>query len=373
MRSFVSILFAAGSLLIAACTPEAGRDTPSEPPVRGLVTQVVSVSDDQMVRRYPGVLEPAEITALSFKVAGKLTGMSLQVGQTVEQGEVLAAIDDTTFVNTIEERKATIAQAEARLQQAEDALERQSTLFERNVVSRVAVSDAQTEVRAREAELTRARTALANAEEDLADTKLVAPFTGLINAVEADSFQTVSAGTPVLSIYSAGAFEVSFSVNYRVAARLVVGTPAKVRLADDPNTVLPAVVSELGERADTVSSFPVVVRLTDTAPFIKAGMAVEVSLEFPLPANRGYEIPLSAALKDGTIPADHRAGQPVDVAVFVYDPDTSTVKRRTVTMAGIRGNRLLVIDGLGEGERIAVAGVSYLRDGMRVKLVDRKI
>lgn len=354
--------------VVAGCLPEATEET-GPPAVRGLITTQVSAIAETQVRRYPGVLEPSSISALSFEVAGRLGTVNLRVGQTVKAGELLAELDDEVYRNTLRDKRAAVEEAQALLAQDEDTLQRQQTLFSRNVVSRVAVTDAETDVRSRQSQLTQAEQALATAEEDLADTKLFAPFDALINAVDVEDFETVGVGATVLSVYEAGAFEVSLSVSFDVASRLVVGTPAQVRLADDPTTILAARVSELGERADTVSSFPVVVQLTETTAFLKAGMAVETSFEFALPTAEGHLIPISAAIPDVELPEDASPGVEVPFEVFVYDEATGTVQRRAVIMAGIRENQFLVISGLDAGEHVATKGVSFLRQGMPVRLL----
>lgn len=368
MRVFMlSVLALAG---LTACTHEEQEITPTDPPVRGLLTQLIEETSESTERKYPGVLEPSEITSLSFEVGGKLSTVDLAVGQRVEKNEQLAVLDDTQFVVSIENAQASVNEAEALLKQAEDDLGRQETLFERGVVSKVTVDDARTDVQTRQAQLVQAQKSLRSAEEDLADTIIVAPFDGIINSVDADSFATVASGTVITSLYDATSYEVSFSVNFDTVAQLVVGTPAKVRLADDPSIVLDAVVNELGERADTVSSFPVIVELRDSHDLIRAGMAVEVSFEFALPADQGYLIPMTAAINEGQIPEDAGPRSVVPVPVFVFDPGTETVRKREVLMAGIRENKLLIIDGLEPGERIAIAGVSFLREGMKVKLIE---
>jgi multidrug efflux pump subunit AcrA (membrane-fusion protein) len=164
-----------------------------------------------------------------------------------------------------------------------------------------------------------------------------------------------------------------------VVNQLTVGKQAKVRLADSPGVVLDAVVSELGSRADTVSSFPVVVTLTQSDATIKAGMAVEVSLEFPVAQGQGYTLPISVSIKEGQFENQDtknnqgengtRSSGPTHLRLYVYDPSTSTVNARTVLVNGISENSLLVVEGLKAGERVASAGVSFLRDGQKVKLL----
>ena len=55
--------------------------------------------------------------------------------------------------------------------------------------------------------------------------------------------------------------------------------------------------------------------------------------------------------------------------VFLYDPASSTVRKHTVTLGGIRDNKLVVTEGLSSGDYVASAGVSYLTDGQNVKLL----
>lgn len=354
---------------LASCLPE--DDSTSVPsPVRGLVAVEVGTTDDSIVRKYPGVLEPGELNLLSFEVGGKLGRLDLSVGQRVEAGELLADLDSAQFIVAIENREASVAEVEARLQQLREDLERSELLLQRGAATRVRRDQDATEVREAEAQLVQAQKDLASAEEDLADSKLFAPFDGVINSVAVDSFATVSAGTTIAQLYEQSVYEVSFSVNFETVADLVVGTPATIRLADDPTIALAAVVSELGDRADTVSSFPVVVQLTEDHPLIRAGMAVEVSFEFSIPAEDGFLVPISAAIPDVDIPelSGPLAETPLDV--FVFDPDSGTVTRRQVVMGGIRENKFLIIEGLNAGDRVASAGVSFLRDGMEVRLLD---
>lgn len=358
------------AILLVGCDEMDAAEGEVAAPVRGLVTTVVESTEQSTVRRYPGVLEPGEITSLSFEVAGKLGKLDLTVGQRVSKGDVLARLDSEQFENEIDTAAAALREVLATFNQAKEDLERSEALLAKGVVTRVRRDNDRTTFKEVEAQVTQARKALATAEEDLKETVMTAPFDGIINSVDEDSFATVSSGTIVTSIYSASSYEVSFSVNFDTISKLVVGTPAKLRLADDPDVVLPLVVSELGDRADTVSSYPVVVALTEDHPLIKSGMAVEVSFEFKLPTAEGHLIPISAAIAEGQIPRGAGPTAIVPISMFVYDPETSTVKRREVLMAGLRENKFLVIEGLKPGEHVAVAGVSFLRDGMKVKLLE---
>lgn len=360
---FISVLVA-----LVACKEE---EQSGEAQIRGLKTHLVADSKETTVRRFPAVLEPTSLNTLSFEVAGKLEGVTLEVGQRVAKGEMLLKLDTTAFQIQLDNAEAGIRAAEASRDNAAENLARQEKLFEQGTTTKVSLDNAKTEAISSEARLEQAVKARDSARETLDKTSIISPMDGIINSVEAVSFSTVSPGVPMFSLYSPDEFEVSFSVNFDTATQLVVGTPASVRLADLPSVALEAVVSELGARADTVSSFPVVLSLKETDPVLKAGMAVEASIELPLPASRGFTLPLSAILKKGQIGVQPDRQDGLRVArVYVYDPTTETVAEREISIGGIRENAVIVVEGLERGERVASAGVSFLRDGMQVKLLD---
>jgi len=359
------ILILGLTFALAGCLDEEKKTI--DAPIRGLKTHLVADTQKAMVRRFPSVLEPTSLNVLSFDTSGKLLEVDLQVGQRVDAGEVVARLDPEAFKIQIANSEAGVRSAKAAYDSALETLARQKELFKSGTITKVALDTAKTDVATDKAQLEQAEASLGAAKDDLAKAVLVVPFDSILNAVEVQSFQTVSTGTPIVSLYAPDAFEVSFSVNFDVISQLVVGTPASVRLADRPDLVLRGVVSELGSRADAVSSFPVVVTLDEADPILKAGMAVEVVIELPLPKEQGFSIPLTTIIMEGDI--SDRAGPGV-AQVFAFDPDTSTVKRRKIQIAGVRENALLVIDGLEAGDRIASAGVSFLRDGQEVKLIE---
>ena len=364
MRTILTLMLI---LTLAACKEE---DAASDPPIRGLKTHLIADVERTTVRRFPAVLEPTSLNTLSFEVAGKLNAVALEVGQRVEQGQTLLTLDTASFQIQLDNAEAGIVAARAARDNAVENYERQELLLERGTVTKVVRDAAETEAIAAEARLEQAIKARDTARDTLARTSITSPIDGIINSVDGVSFGTVSPGAPMVSLYSLDAFEVSFSVNFDTVSQLVVGTQATVRLADLPSVTLGAVVSELGSRADSVSSFPVILRLEETDPVLKAGMAVEASIELPIPADSGFPIPLSALIKSGQIGIQpDRPQGPGSARVYVYNDDTSTVVERKVAIAGVRENSVIVIDGLAVGDRVASAGVSFLRDGMRVNLL----
>ena len=360
-------MLVAAILALSACREEAPEE---EAVIRGLKTHRIENVERSTIRRFPAVLEPAELNVLAFEVGGKLGAVSLDVGQRLAAGDVVARLDPTSLTLQVENAQAGVAQARSAAENAADTLARQQELFERGATTKVSVDDARTNAQTAAAALVQAEKALETAQENLGKSEITAPFDGVVNSVEAQSYATVAAGAAIATLYSPDDFEVSFSVNFDTVNQLVVGTPARIRLADRPDIELAAVVSEIGSRADAVSSFPIVLSLTETSDILKAGMAVEAQVAFPLPRQQGYTLPLSAVIKDGKDGDPGNPDAPGTLGVYVYDPATGTVQRRQVTAGGIRENSIVIVEGLEVGDLVASAGVSFLKDGQQVNLLD---
>lgn len=354
---------------LSGCGEDDSRTGEIEPVVRGLKSCLVDDIEQTTVRHYPSVLHPSSTTTLSFEVSGRLEEVKLDVGQRLNAGDVIATIDPKTLQIQVDNAQAALEQAQSTARNAKEDYDRKAKLVDRGVVTKSEADQSKTNMETSQAQVVQASKQLENATQDLDKAVLTAPYGGIVNSVDVESFTNVTAGTPIATIYADDQFESSFTVTFDVVSRVTVGREATVRLADDPSIVLPARISELGSRADSVSAFPVVVTLDETNALLKAGMAVEITLEFAVPRGSGFTLPLSVLPLNKDINAPETPGEATKGELFVFDEATSTVKLRQVLVGGIRDNKIIVVDGLIPGERVACAGVPFLRDGMKVKLL----
>jgi RND family efflux transporter MFP subunit len=336
----------------------------AEQPIRGLRAYKVEARAESRVRRFPSVLQPADVSGLSFEISGQLKAITLEVGQKVQLGDVLAEIDPRSLQTQVEQASAAVQQAQAQLDNAQADFQRKEELLKRGVTTQAIFDQSKTAVLTTKAQLDQAQRQLDLANHNLARSKLVAPFAGTIARVEVKSFAQVAAGQPVLTLYSDDRFEMSFLAPSGTFRSLAVGQPVEVKVADMPDVKLQGEIKELGSKAEQVSAFPVVVRLKNNVPGLNAGMSVEVAVEEPLIGGAsGFLVPLSVLVPQGGKDLQ-RVG-----TVFVYDRANSTVKKREITVGGVRDNQFVVTAGLAPGDLVASAGVSYLVDGQKVKLL----
>ncbi|NHN36947.1 efflux RND transporter periplasmic adaptor subunit [Pseudomaricurvus alcaniphilus] len=359
------------SCLLVACGEPVEIAEP--PPVRGMKGYVVSRAANFELRRYPSIVQPARETKLSFEVGGKLKSLDLEVGQRVEPGQILAEIDPVSLQLNLQQAQASLQEARAALSTAKADYQRKQDLLARKFVTQSQYEQAENQYNAATAQLQRAEKSLELARESLKKTRLQAPFKGVISSVESRDFAQVAAGEVVLGMYSEGAYEVSFSVPASIINKIAVGDRASITFPDLGTTVYQGHLKELGARATSISSFPVVVALDETPAALKAGLSAEVTLEIPLDIRSdGFLIPVSGINLDSSPPTDGHPNLSAQIGsgtVFVYDSASSTVQRRTISIIGVYDQMLIVGEGLHEGEIIAAAGISYLRDGQQVKLL----
>lgn len=342
---------------------ETGNDV-AEQPVRGLRAYTVTAAAESRVRRFPSVLQPADMSVLSFEIVGQLKAVSLEVGQKVRLGDVLAEIDPRSLQAQVDQATAAVQQAEAQLANAEADFRRQDELLKRQVASQAAFDRAQAALLSARAQRDQAARQLELADHNLDRSNLAAPFSGTIARVDVKSFAQVAAGQPVLTLFSDDRFEISFLAPSGIFQSLSVGQTVDVTVADLPQLRLKGRIKELGSQALQVSAFPVIVRLDNDVAGLNAGMAVEVAVEAPLiGGSSGFLLPLSALVPEGG-----KDLQGVGT-VFLYDSATSTVRRHKIAVGGVRDNLLVVTNGLRAGDVVASAGVSYLVDDQKVKLL----
>jgi multidrug efflux pump subunit AcrA (membrane-fusion protein) len=137
--------------------------------------------------------------------------------------------------------------------------------------------------------------------------------------------------------------------------------PVVVSFPTLPDETTKGRVTEGGTVAGDGNAFPAKFRLLDPSSDVRSGMTAEATFELEdagLPD--GYPVP-AHAIKP-TTEASHGF-------LFIYQPDTSTVKQTPVQWRGVKDNMLIVSQGLAVGDIVAVAGVSFLSDGMKVKLM----
>ena len=350
------------SLAIAGILAACADDPPPVPeqvrPIR--VLTITDVASGQ-VRKFSGVIEASDSSSLSFQIGGNVQEVQVNQGDQVTAGDVLAVLDQEPFRLNVQAAEADLQAVRADLAQAKAEFDRQKQLYEQEWVARARFENAERDYRTAASRVDYAVARLSLAQRDLRNTTLVAPFDGFISTRSVDPFVEVQAGQKLFQIDAEGGFEAAFGVPETTIAQIVLGMPVAVNLlqVDEP---LDALISEVGSAAGTGNTFPVNAALIEPPEIVRPGMTAQVTLLVADDAaETGYLVPLSAVA-----PGD-RAGEGF---VFVYDPESSTVRRTLVKSTQSLAGNVVAVTGVTAGEIVATAGVNFLVDGQNVTRIE---
>ncbi len=362
-----SLVLAAAALLaaggLAACEEEQPEVLTQ---VRAIKAVTVSQRASGQLRKFPGVVEAVDTSALSFEVAGNVRELKVDVGDRFESGAVLAVLDRQTFELNVESAEAALGRARADEAEKKTEFERQDALYKKQWVAKsvqeqtlAAFESARNQVKFRISELNLAR-------RDLEKTELLAPLDGVVAKRYVDAFAEVSRGQTIFDVYAEGAMEVRISVPEGTVRDLYLGLPAEVRFLTGQIGTVQGRVSEIGTQAEAGNVFPVKVAILEQNENALPGMTTEASLI--LGGNdeaTAYLVPISAILPG------QDSQRPQEGHIFVFDPETSAVKKTPVKADGVRDNMAVITEGVAAGDVVAIAGVTFLADGQEVKLLSQ--
>jgi RND family efflux transporter MFP subunit len=315
----------------------------------------------QSGQEFAGEVRARVESKLGFRVGGKLIQRSVEVGQRVSVGQLLAQLDPQDYKLAADAGRAQVAAAATNRDLAAADFKRFKELKDQNFISGAELERRETTLKSAQAQWELAQAQLASQSNQAAYTRLVADVSGVVTAVEAESGQVVSAGIPIVRIAQDGPRDVVFSVPEDKVAAIKNGSTAVVRLWP-ANTMRNAVVREVAASADPVTrTFVVKVALSaQDAPAL--GTTVSV---FPQALARTgvqlIKLPTSAFRQEGQASA-----------VWVLDPATLTVKLQPVEIATADGNEVVVASGLTPGMQVVVTGVHVLSPGQKVTIYKEK-
>jgi RND family efflux transporter MFP subunit len=311
----------------------------------------------QAAAEYAGEVRARVESHLGFRVGGKLLERSVEVGQKVRVGQVLARIDPQDLKLAADAARAQVAVAQTNRDLASSDFKRYQELRAQNFISSAELERRDSSLKAAQAQLEQAQAQLAVQGNQARYSELRADVAGVITAALAEPGQMLSAGTVVLQLAQDGPRDVVFSVPEDKLTSLKLGTVLQVK-AWSTGLSLKGQVREVAASADPVTR----------TYLVKLGLAAQDQL--PLGSTVSV---LPAALPHAgapviTVPTSALKQEGQTAMVWVLDSANMTVNQRPVQITRADGNEVVLASGLTAGERVVVAGVHVLSPGQKVSL-----
>lgn len=338
------------ALALAGCQQEAKAPEPVRP-VHSVLLEPERAEDAVAV----GVVEARYKADISFRVLGRLTARPVYVGDLVNPGQTLGAIDATALELAVRSAKAQLAKAEAQYATVKATEERQRTLIVTDATTKQTLDNAEQARAGAEATVAHEQANLTKATEQLGYAQIRADFAGVVTAVGAEVGQVVSPGQTVVTIARSDIREAVIDIGEDFPVPLEVGLPFTVSLQLLPAVQVEGRIREIAPQADQVTRLRRVRIALDNPP---VGFRLGATVTAKLGKQQGpvLRLPASAMLaKDG---ADY---------VWTVDRPASTVSLHKIDVVADR-NGVRVTGGLAVGTRVVTAGIHSLEQGQQVRI-----
>lgn len=236
-----------------------------------------------------GQIEPLRVVEVKSRVGGELRRISVETGNEVSQGTVIAEIDPRDVKNALDQAEADLELARARLVTAEAQRRRAVELAKAGVMSEQDLETKQLDETNAQAQLLKARTNMDLAREKMGDVAIRSPITGTViektveqGQIIASASGNVSGGTTLVKMADLSIVQARALVDETDIGRVHPGQPAQVTVEAYPGRTFRGSVAKIEPQAvieQNVTMFPVLVRLENPERLLKPGMNSEVSIE----------------------------------------------------------------------------------------------
>lgn len=283
-----------------------------------------------------GQIEPLRVVEVKSRVAGELRRITVETGDEIRQGELIAEIDPRDVRNAFEQAEADVGVARAEVTTATTQRKRVDSLAKAGVVSSQDLENAQLAETNARAQLLKAETNLRLAREKTGDVTIRAPITGTViektveqGQIIASASGNVSGGTTLIKMADLGSVQARALIDEVDIGRIAPGQPASVTVEAYPGRTFRGTVTKIEPQAvveQNVTMFPVLVRLENPERLLKTGMNAEVSVDI---ANRTDVV----AVPNGAVVSPREAA----TAGVVLGLNEEEIRAQMAAMRGRRG------------------------------------
>lgn len=377
-RLRMAVIILAGTTLVAGCGSTDRQPITTQQVVKGISVETVHLAPTPENYTAAGTVRSVTSSVLSAQIGGTIQSIAVKPGDRVRRGQTLAVIDDRSVraqasaagaaVEATSSGSTEVAQAlaAAKAQQhlAELTYNRYQNLLAKNSVSRAEFDQVSANYAAANANVAalearqkqvEAQGRQAQSQAQAADTaysysRIVSPINGVVTAKSADAGTVVMPGMPILTVEDPANLRLEASLPSKFTEKVHLGQTVEVAV---DNAEIQGRVVEITPSADPVSrTFLVKIALPEKCACSSGEYG---TAQFPLGEEKRLTMPRTALVERGELQG-----------VFVVGADGSA-SYRLIKTGQTFGDRLEILSGLSDGERVATSDAARLNDGARVE------
>lgn len=368
MKNYINQIAVCALLLsfLAACGGKKDDQQQGPPPP----TAVSAVKAEKGSATYYDQF-PATVTALlqveiQPQVAGNITGIFFQDGQRVSKGQKLYTIDPQQYRAGYDQAVANLNVQKANMNRAQKDADRYNTLAQQDAVAKQLVDNANATLEAAKMQVEASQATIQQVATNLKYTTIYAPLDGTIGISQVRLGAAVAPGSTPLN---------TISSDSPIAADLQVDAteiPRFLKLQNQKNVGRDSVLV-LIQPDGSQYKYPGSVRIIDRAVDPQTG-TLRVRVAFPNPdkllkpgLNGNIRVKNTTGQPQLLIPYQAVTEQMSEYFVFVVG-DSSKVSQKKVTLGARINDKVIVKDGIKEGDMVVTEGTQKIREGAKVRV-----
>ncbi|MFD2934372.1 efflux RND transporter periplasmic adaptor subunit [Spirosoma flavum] len=367
MKPYINALLLTAIVLFATACGDKKNDQQQQAPPPTPVTAVkVEKGNATYYDQFPATVTALLEVEIQPQVAGNITGIFFQDGQHVSKGQKLYTIDPQQYRAGYDQAVANLNVQKANLNRAQKDADRYNTLAKQDAVAKQLVDNADATLESSKMQVEAAQANIQQVATNLKYTTIYAPLDGTIGISQVRLGAAVAPGSTPLN---------TISSDNPVAADLQIDEseiPRFLKLQGQKSVGRDSTLILVQPNGATYK-YPGSVRIIDRAVDPQTG-TLRVRVAFPNPdkqlkpgLNGNVRVKNSTGQPQLLIPYQAVTEQMSEYFVFVVG-DSSKVAQKKVTLGARINDKVIVKDGIKEGDMIVTEGTQKIRDGAKVRV-----
>ncbi|WP_421918441.1 efflux RND transporter periplasmic adaptor subunit [Marinifilum sp.] len=329
-----------------SCKNEKENNVKLVQPVK--VYKVNASGNEKNKKVFTGLVKESREVRMAFQVPGPLVKLNVDQGQLVKKGEVIAELDKRDFIVNLES-------ANANYENAKLQAERYAALFQKRSTSKSVYDQTQ-------AAFKLAKAQKEAAENALEDTKIYAPFTGYVQEMFVENFEKVGVGQPIVSILDLKNLEVNVALSENDFMIKNSFESFVCKFENFKNTDFKLSLIDIERKPNGDNFYKMRLKLDANKKQVAPGMVASITVFLTSEGSANYKVPVESVFSN--------KGKSY---VWIFDNSTNCVQQREIKMLGFDSNGMVnLAEGISNGEMVVAAGVHFLKEGQKVKMLVKK-
>ncbi|AJG99620.1 efflux transporter periplasmic adaptor subunit [Clostridium beijerinckii] len=359
--------------------------------------QIAKAQEKSLGDSYKATLEAYQQGIVTSKIAAKVVAVSIENGQYVNAGDTIATLDDQDIQNSIKTAQAQVEVSEQQVNSTQQQLnssqvtlqklqilmddaqrnyDRQKTLFDGGAISKTdlesaekalntskadyssglaSIESAKASIESSKASLEAQKVNLQKAQNDLANTVIKAPISGVISDKTLNVGQMASQGAALAKVNDISSVYATIQVPQEKITGVKIGQAATITV-DGNDKTYDGTIEAMDSAADaTTRVFNCKVKIDNGDKSLLPGIFGKVQL---ISEEKAQVI---------TVPISALAGNEGDYSVFLND--NGTAKKQKITIGETNENNVEITDGIKEGDQVICTNISTLQEGSEVDAI----